>query len=138
MDKLHNRAIGTAGELRVMSELIMKGFNPAKSYLDEGVDIILNNGVKIQVKTAMYKQKNVKGGRCYRIQLRKGHQKGKLKLSRYVDFIIGFVIPENTFFIIPAKLIDGFYCLAFSMNKNMKSKYIKYIDNWEILRKGGE
>ncbi len=125
--------IGTAGELRVMSELILKGFNPAKSYLDDGVDIILSNGIKIQVKTAMYKQKLVKGGSSYRFQLRKGNRKKRANLSTYADVFIGYIIPENTFFIMPAKMLDKLTCLSFSMNTNMKTKYKKYINNWGLL-----
>ena len=127
--------IGTAGELRVMSELILQGFNPAKSYLDEGVDIILSNGIRIQVKTAMYKQQHLRGGRYYRFQLRKSDRKKRANISEYSDFLIAYVIPETAFFIIPVDIIAHFTCLAFSMNKNMKSKYSQYQNNWGLLRK---
>ena len=132
---LNNMMIGTAGELRVMSELILNGFNPAKSYLDDGVDIILSNGARIQVKTAMYKQKMVHGGRCYRFQLRKSDRKKRAKISAYSDFLIGYIIPETAFFVIPTNVIDTFTCLSFTMNKNMKSKYSKYLNNWNLLKR---
>ena len=43
--------LGLAGELRVMSELLLRGHNPAKSYLENGADIILDNGTRIEIKT---------------------------------------------------------------------------------------
>ena len=134
MRTLNNMMIGTAGELRVMAELILQGFNPAKSYLDNGVDIILNNGVRIQVKTAMYKQKTI-CSKCYRIQLRKGNRKKRADISTYADFLIGYVIPENAFFVIPTNILKGMNCLAFTMKPNMTSKYKKYINNWDLLRR---
>ena len=43
--------LGLIGELKVMAELLLLGYNPAKSYLDDGIDLILDNGLKIQVKS---------------------------------------------------------------------------------------
>ena len=41
---MDNSRLGLIGELKVMCELLLLGYNPAKSYLDNGVDLILENG----------------------------------------------------------------------------------------------
>lgn len=41
MGSMKGNRLGLAGELRVMSELLLRGHNPAKSYLEDGAD--LNN-----------------------------------------------------------------------------------------------
>lgn len=44
--------LGEAGQLRVMSELILRGHCPYRPVVDDhGVDILLSNGLRIQVKT---------------------------------------------------------------------------------------
>ena len=52
MGNMFANKIGLAGEFRVMSELLLRDFNPAKSYLENGADIILDNGLKLEVKSA--------------------------------------------------------------------------------------
>ncbi len=51
MQGIDVRFIGRAGEHRVVSELLLKGHNPSIAVIDQGVDIILENGTTIQVKT---------------------------------------------------------------------------------------
>lgn len=41
MTKITHKALGEAGEHRVMSELLFRGHNPFKASLDKGIDIIL-------------------------------------------------------------------------------------------------
>lgn len=44
--------LGRAGELRIASELILRGYNPMFPEVDNGVDMVLeDNGARIQVKT---------------------------------------------------------------------------------------
>lgn len=44
--------LGRAGELRVASELLLRGHSPSLSLVDRGVDLICDCGKTIQVKTA--------------------------------------------------------------------------------------
>ena len=44
--------IGKAGELRVRAELLLRGLSCAVFDQDTGIDIVLENGKKLQVKTA--------------------------------------------------------------------------------------
>jgi len=49
--RMDTRKIGKAGEYRVISELLLRGWNPMLASIDDGVDIILDNNKTIQVKT---------------------------------------------------------------------------------------
>ncbi len=88
--------IGLAGEFRVMSELLLRKHNPAKSYLDDGCDLLLENGLKLQVKSRHLKhdgQKNKRYAFCFRGQ---GYYKKLPKNRNNIDFIICWGILEST------------------------------------------
>ena len=138
--KLANRnlRLGLAGEFRVMAELLMRGFNPSLMALDEGVDIILENGIKIQVKSStasLRKQLRNRGKDYYSINLmRRGKKTGNLKDS--VDFVIVWAYRENDFFILPANKLRSHSSI--SLMRESKSKWYQYLNNWDSLRRGGE
>ena len=121
--------IGLAGELRVMSELLLRGHNPAKSYLDYGVDMILENGVRIQVKTASkaYQSKTHNGG--YYFCTQRMESKEAAKLDELVDFLICTVPRDDAFFIIPTKIWNRKSNLYIPIT--LRGKWAKYKDNWE-------
>jgi len=129
--EINKMTLGAAGELRVMSELMLKGFNPAKSYLDGGIDLILENGKKIQVKTARKFLKPLN-----RQQPQYGYtftfQDWKNKAHKLnVDFIICWCIEDNIFLIIP-KLELKAVGLIFIPLRN-ETYLRKYINNWDVL-----
>lgn len=128
--KLSNIELGKAGELRVASELILRGFNPALIQVDNGCDIVLENGVRIQVKTCSTISHNI-------------HRKNKLKNNRYVfslargnnkkrytneaDYFICWCVPEDWFQVIPAK--EAINKSTWSMSKRPEA-------NWQVLQGG--
>ena len=42
---MKSNMIGLAGEFRVMSELLLRGHNPAKPYLEDGADFTGERGL---------------------------------------------------------------------------------------------
>lgn len=126
---LERVVLGVAGELRVMSELMLQGYNPAKSYLDNGVDIFLDNGRKVQVKTSITKYNNHRSV-CYRFNLQAGGKgKRRFGLKNKVDFLIAFIPVENCFYIIPAQELGE----RTTVSIHKKGKFAKYENNWDIL-----
>ena len=129
MQKLAPHALGIAGELRVMSELMLRGYNPAKSYLDNGIDIFLDNGKKVQVKTSLRKIDNHRSI-CYRLNLQIGGKGNRrVALENKFDFLIGFLPLEDSFYIIPSKELGE----RTSLNILLNGKFAQYKNNWEIL-----
>lgn len=128
---MDNIAVGMAAELRVMSELVIKGFNPAKSYMDKGVDLILENGKKIQVK-ASNSLHNYGGTRGNLFQLGRGNKKRR-DGSKFVDFYIFWVINSMDFWIVPSKKLSK--VSSFAIPKTKTSVYFAYKNNWNLLRR---
>jgi len=126
--------IGMAGELRVMSELILRGYNPAKSYLDNGIDLILEDGIKIQVKTTESKRWNRQW--AYRFLISKGEERRRIRLVDKIDFLIAYIIPDNCFFIIPAEEIGDKKNLLIRPTESCK--WFKYKGKWDLLKRRNE
>lgn len=121
---------GKAGEYRIASELLLRGHNPSISVVDEGVDIILENGIKIQIKTTNNPLKNDK----YQISLRgPNHFNGNKNRTAYSlksDFTIVWLIKINIFYIIPSAVLVGKKSVDFNTNTNFHKPYI---NNWDVL-----
>jgi hypothetical protein len=130
MKKIGTVELGRAGELRVASELILRGFNPSLVLLDNGADIILENGTKIQVKTCGSLSKN---NRCnkerYKFLLRRGD--GKIKYTNECDYFILWCIDDNYFKVLPTE--EAIKKSVWSINRGDFPE-----TDWEILRKEGQ
>ena len=128
-------ALGLAGEFRVMSELLLRGFNPAKSYLENGADLILENGVTVEVRCShIYKQKSRKSESepllKYTLKTATGAHGYRMSDA---DFIIFWCIDDNWFFIIPKEEFQthkGYYI----SKRGGVSKLDAYKDAWDLLR----
>lgn len=125
--------IGKAGEYRVLSELVLRDFNPAVKSIDDGVDIVLDNNKTIQVKTIS--KPNDKRQNNYTFTLTNvSYQRGKRK-NKYnnlkADFLIVWLIDIDAFYIIPKKLASIQLSIALGAKR---SKYNYCLNNWKILR----
>lgn len=149
--------IGKAGELRVRSELLLKGFIPAVFDQDIGADIILDNGKRLQVKTSLQPiySKNDYSWR-YSFSIRTWQVRGvgnglyekrhtRKNYTDKIDFFIFWLVRDNIFYIIPEKEVGEKISLVIStpnelrtykkhIFKESQSKYEQYKNNWEQLR----
>lgn len=140
MDKMARNRMGLAGELRVMSELLLRGYNPAKSYLEDGTDIILGNGLRIEVKS---------GHRCQAVYYTGTRQKYRKK-NHYVfqlnggrrltpdvltnnDFVILWCMDDDCFFILPTQALTTLTIGICNVSDGSKSKYMPYKNKWDLL-----
>lgn len=126
--------IGVAGEFRAMSELFLRGHNPAKSYLEDGADLILENGAKIEVKSSHRGKKLRKsGGKTpqYIFTFQGGRQK-RQDLSK-IDFVICWCIDDDLFYVIPAKVIKTTAVQIGDISVGAKHKYDSYRGDWSQL-----
>ncbi len=100
-----------AGELAVASKLALLGHVPMFPFVDVGFDIMLENGLRLQVKAAHLKISS-RGVQSpgYNFNLRRAawdgfsgrsRQNGKKKYSEVADFFVLWGIDENRFFILP-------------------------------------
>lgn len=127
---------GLAGEFRVMSELLLRGHNPAKSYLNDGVDMVLKNGKRLEVKSC---HKLDFGGRPnYHFSFRRGRDNKFQDLSE-CDFIICWCIDDNDFYIFPIDAIKVSGLTLYDGNCTTRApkrypKYQQYKNAWELLK----
>jgi len=127
--------LGLAGEFRVMSELLLRGHNPAKSYLEDGADLILENGKRIEIKSSHLR--TVKDPRYnyryvhYGFSFWGGHRS---RIKKDFDFAICWCVEANVFYIIPVKEIKGSTFGIKNVSPNAPNRYAPYRENWELLK----
>lgn len=149
--------IGKAGELRVRSELLLKGLIPASFDQDVGTDIILENGKKLQVKTSLkpiYSKKDYSWRYSFSIRAQQfrsiGDGKYKKRHTRQnygglADYFVFWLIEQDVFYIVPEGEVGSKLSLVIATPdekrlykkhkiKGSTSKYEKYKNNWEQLR----
>jgi hypothetical protein len=85
--------------------------------------------VSVQVKSTIFRLKN-----GYECTVRGGH---KAYPAGSFDFLAVFVVPEDTWYIIPAKLIRGKKSISLSP-KSQTAKYEEYREAWHLLREAAE
>lgn len=147
--------IGKAGELRVRSELMLRGISAGTYDFDDGVDIYLKNGKKLQIKTSLkpyyskgsyswrysfsirqYQFRSSEGGKYTRKYTRKNYSEN--------DYFIFVCLKDNIFFIVPENEIgekvsfslptpEGLRVYKKHSETGSSSKYEKYKNNWEQL-----
>ena len=116
---------GKAGEYAVAAQLMIRGVVPFFPAVDRGVDLMAENGCRIQVKsvhrctTPITLRKNLEG--VYRFAFKRGvyrasSERGTIKEVRYVparkfseycDIVALWGIDQNRFWIVPSNLLDG-------------------------------
>ena len=125
------RVIGLAGELRVMSELLLRGHNPAKSYLDNGIDLILEDGTKIQVKSSHRSNYHKRGYMKYCFSFR-GFGKND-DLSKF-DYAILWCIDDDVFYILKSDEIIRQSLTIADTSVGARNKLAPHRSNWDVLK----
>jgi hypothetical protein len=132
--------IGKAGELRVASELLLRGFHPMMSIVDNGVDITLTNGVTIQAKACNQVTDKNGNERPYFVftmhtlsEARNPEGRRRKKQKMIADFAVFWCIPD-LFFIIPQKDIGGRHTINIPAERGKReSMWEKFYDRWDLL-----
>ena len=110
-------AQGQAGVYQVLAELILRGFRPYLPASDIGVDILLEQGIRIQVKTTMRPSTHhrLRDG-TFLFSLAPARQVGPNNTVKLVparvfsgtcDFVVMWAIEPNRFWIVPSAVLDG-------------------------------
>jgi hypothetical protein len=119
---------GQAGVYAVASQLCLRGMNPMFPAMDDGVDIVISNGIRLQVKTSRLQHRNQfspgndgsRGGRIavyrtvgrYGFGLRRGewlpaqkkYTRVKKGYGQVADFFVLWGIDEDRFWIVPTSI----------------------------------
>lgn len=130
----HTLSLGQAGVYRACSELLLRGVNCSIPVVDTGVDILLHDGRRVQVKATKLAARRSKDkqapslGPAYRFTLsvkqhgnfdqgswRRTATSRPFVLRSYsdeVDFLVLWGVDEDRFWIVPAAVCDQRQCLV--------------------------
>ena len=120
---------GDNTELRFMllsqelGHIISKPFGDNSKY-----DLIIDNGndlEKIQIKSTSRKDTS-SGMDCYNCLVCSGSKQKEKYNEKDVDFIVIYVIPENTWYKIPVKEIKGKTVKLYPHRQSQRNTYEKY------------
>ena len=147
---------GQAAVWRVASELAMRGHVPFFPGLDVGVDLVLENGLRLQIKSGSlaHRQKpGVKANIGYFFNLRRGCWDSSTKkytgakrrsYAEVADFFVLWGINESRFFIVPTnrKKTTIWFCarntVNLSWNRSLmdritQERVAEFEDRWDLL-----
>jgi hypothetical protein len=119
-------------ELNFMSRVTERGFNVSKPWGDScRYDIAVERGghfLRVQVKSTIARQD---GG--YIVTIKSGYH---YYTSHQVDFFAIYVIPEDVWYILPAKIITILRSNFLLAPRRSPQKYEPYKEAWHLLKTG--
>jgi len=117
-------------ELKFMAEAAARNLSTSKPYGDmENFDVVVGRPGKfvgVQVKSTSFRHSN---GYLCNVSPR-NHQ---AYAAGSFDFLAGYVVPENVWYIIPARLIQGKRSIMLYTDSSA-AKYEQYREAWDLLR----
>ncbi len=141
LERTQTLRTGLAGEFRVMAKLLLEGFNPAKSYLQDGADLVLDNGLRLEVKTshrATIPPNSSKKGRrrTYNFNITDRHR----KRTQECDFFILWCVDDDTLYVIPSDKVSNTCVIRISNTlapeiSGSISKWAEFREAWSLLKK---
>lgn len=126
----YKHTIGTISEMRLIAELLSRGFKVAKPIVDDGVDLIVNYKICLQVKS-LSKPGNSKSY-AFKIRNAWNTSKGSIDFAPEVDILVLHAIDINGWWLIPLEEVEEAktICITPEYTKNV---YNKWRDAWFLL-----
>lgn len=130
-------AQGQLGVHRVISELIARGHEPYLPVVDNGIDILLRSGIRLQIKTTRRETQHWRSVGSWSFSLsiqsvgaQHRYTSKTRKFSEQVDFVILHAVEAARFWVVPAAVLDGRNTVCFKDGR----KQWKDLDEVEINR----
>ncbi len=126
--------IGQAGVYRVASELLFRGHVPYLPSVDTGVDILLDNGLRLQVKARHLQSHPAYPEGAYPFSMKENNFGSKKRdWTKVCDFLIFWGINENRYFIVPASEASH----NFWIRPMASTKYCASVEAMRVMRERG-
>ena len=126
---------GEWAEMQFMARAAEHGLQVSKPWGDSNsFDCVVGRPgkfVAVQVKSTIAKLESGKGYICSTCSSHKAYREGAF------DFLVAYVVPEDAWYIIPAKEIRGLKSISLC-TENGEAKYEKYREAWDLLREASE
>jgi hypothetical protein len=134
--RLEPKQLGEIAEAEFIARVVGLRFVAAKPWGDsESYDYIVNarrsfNFWRVQVKSAHV----VGRDGTYSFGAHNGARKSYT--AEDIDALVAYARPERAWYVLPVRLVEGLKALKLSpKSRKMRSKYEKYREAWDILRK---
>lgn len=144
---------GMAATFAVCEQLCRYGHTPAIPVVDFGIDVMLDNGLKIQIKSSKCRAHPGYSNGVYAFDLRKGWTRVKGEIvghpvdrdyAEICDFVVFFGVDERRFFVIPVGAIERHAIwiprrgnAEFKRVKSIAKSMMQYEDAWHLLDVNG-
>lgn len=132
-----SKNIGELTELKFYLEAFELGFIASKPFGDNAkYDFIIDSdGIlsRVQVKSTNIKDERIRGD-AYRINSSYGATRKNGYTKKEIDFLAAYIIPENTWYIIPIDKISGIKSLYFSPQKKCKKRLEIFKERWDLFK----
>jgi PD-(D/E)XK endonuclease len=134
--ELNTKRRGELAEIAFAHKAIAEGFAVSRPFGDsERYDLMVDSGVaqwRVQIKCSS----TVRDG-FYRVSSHRRTPRGVISyLPSEVDFLVAYIIPEDTWFILPVTLDPYPLCLLIKPESCRRSEghYGPYREAWDLLR----
>jgi hypothetical protein len=129
------KARGEWVELLFMAVAARYGLKVARPHGEARYDVIIEsaNGLfRVQVKSTLFKRRGCYECLCFWSRA-DGTRTAKQYLPSQIDFVAAYVVPEDSWFIIPAAEIRGKTLFLPPKKRAARSRYGKYREAWHLL-----
>lgn len=132
--------LGKAAEHRAMSEMLLRGMEPALVSVDRGADMILPSGLRLQVKAATRSEKGKITWKFVQYRYSKGKALDKVRPPVQPHYYLLWDVTDNRWFVVPAIKVEGRYGVHLNKYgtdrlKNAASYFqlTEYEGRWDLL-----
>lgn len=138
---LKNLSLGKAGELRIASELLLRGHEVFLTIVDSGSDLVLGNGKRLQVKVAQRRHDKAANRTAYMFSFKSWRKRENKYIAHPladVDYIILWGLDDDLFLIIPSSEVRGRHSIRCNptskSTNNVVSHYLQFRNRWDLLQ----
>jgi hypothetical protein len=130
----HFRRQGEFAELTFMQKAFSLGFSVSKPYGESArYDFIVDSGsrlVRIQVKSVRDVSRQISN---YKVTVVTGRERRPYTTDE-IDFVAAYVIPEDIWYMVPVKAINGNCLLLAPQIFRSRGRWEQYREAWQLLR----
>ncbi len=129
------KARGQWVELLFMARAAREGLKVARPHGDARYDVIVESPTglhRVQVKSTLFKRRGCYECLCFWSRV-SPKRKAKQYLASQIDFVAAYVVPEDSWFIIPASEIRTTTLFLPTKERVERSRYGRYWEAWERL-----
>jgi hypothetical protein len=122
-------------ELLFMARAAREGLKVSKPLGDERYDVIVESRTglhRVQVKSTLFKRRGCYECLCFWSRV-SANREAKRYRPAQVDFVAAYIVPENSWFIIPVAEIRTTTLYLPPKERAARSKYGKYCEAWKLL-----